>query len=109
MEPEPREMTTNECRERFLGHVAATVRYWDHEPVTCREKLEGLAFSILVAIDGDASLPAWILAPFPHEEDKAFNQSEGENWYPENSTDAVTADISGGLHEQIHRYFNPRT
>ena len=98
-----REISTDEARERFLDHLAALTRYWGGADVgakTCDERLDGLAFSILSAIDGGSGeLPGWILAPVSSPEDTEFYISEGEYWWPENGTGEVHADIAGSLHE----------
>jgi hypothetical protein len=101
-----REWTEDEIREKFLAHVRVMVDYWDREPraETQKRRLEGLAFSILVALDGCAGgLPGFIVAPSPHPEDKAFHQSEGENYYPENHEADVKGDIAGCLHELFYK------
>lgn len=98
-------MTTDECREAFLQHIAATVQTWANDPRTpsVQGKLDGLAFSILAALDGSsAGLPAFIVAPQPHPDDKEFNRSEGMNWWPENHESKVKADLAGSLHEHWH-------
>jgi len=83
---EPRQYTTNEVAEKFLGYIQHLVDYWDKEEraPTAREKLHGLAFSILVALDGDMMiLPKFIVLPDPHPDDKAHYRAQGVNWYPE--------------------------
>lgn len=80
------------------------VHYWHaqghHRPDGLRGALEGLAFSLLAAIDGaNASLPAFILAPHPHEDDAAYCRRIGENWFP--SGDRSEYDIAGALHERF--------
>lgn len=100
----PREMTEEEVRERFLRHVASLVDYWESETraESLRARLEGLAFSMLVAIDGGAAgLPGFILAPSPHKDDKEFNRSRGANWYPRAKCEH---DIAGSLHEEFSRF-----
>lgn len=101
----PREYTEEEVREKFLNLVWSYVRYWEKQPdLTCRERLEGLAFGMLVILDGEsASMPSFIVAPLPHPDDKAFHKDNGDNWYPENHTTQVTCDISGCLHELFHK------
>lgn len=104
----PHEFTKGEIREQFIGHIRAMVDYWEKEPrnPTAREKLEGLAFSILVAIDGSAmALPGWILAPCPHPSDKKYHQDKGECWYPDNEVaeKVVKGDIAGGLHDNLFK------
>lgn len=98
-----RELTPDEVQERFLEHVRAIVDYWEREAraPTVREKLDGLAFSILAAIDGSSVLPRFVLAPDPHPEDRAYHEEQGEDWYPE--APAVACDISGDLHERLSR------
>lgn len=101
----PRAMTEEEVRTVFLDHIARMVDYWEHEPRadTLRDRLEGVAFSILAALDGGAmTLPGFRVYPNPHKSDKAYNRKKGRNWYPND------VDIAGGLHEHwyeaIKRY-----
>jgi len=94
-------MTEEEVRTTVLETVAAYVTYWEKESRTpaVRDKLEGLAFSILVILDGGAGLiPGFRVTPDPHPDDEAYHKSEGSNWWP------TDVDIAGGLHEQIHKY-----
>lgn len=93
-----REYTKDEIRQQFLAHIHTLVDYWDRQvpDYTCRQKLDGLAFSILAMLDGTSELPAFIVAPSPHPDNKAFCQGEGENWYQENQD--VQDNISGTLH-----------
>jgi hypothetical protein len=100
---EPRELTGDEVREEFLSHVRAMVRYWATQPEgegcrTVQDRCEGVAFSILCALDGCAGeLPAFTVTPAPHPSDQAYHQKQGENWYPS------AGDIAGGLHELLHK------
>lgn len=98
-----RKLTRDEIREQFLKTLWANVDYWneaDRTPLT-RDKLSGLAFSLLVLLDGNSgAMPGFMLAPSPHKSDKDFNKSRGENWYPE--TAYIKNDIGGGLHEIFH-------
>lgn len=101
----PREKTTEEIREEFLKHVRSLIKYWNSvegkdSPKTCLDRLEGLAFSIMVALDGGAmAVPGFIVAPSPHPDDKEYHISEGSNYYPENPE--VKGDIAGALHELL--------
>jgi hypothetical protein len=101
-----RELTAEEVRERFLGHVRGLVDYWLRvEGRDERRRMEGLAFSVLAALDGDScDLPAFIVAPLPHADDREFRRDEGEDWFPENHAVAgqVRADIAGRLHEHFY-------
>lgn len=104
---DPRVYTEEECREKFLRHLAGYVRYWlkEKRAATVEEKLAGLAFSMLVMIDGGTvELPSFKLSPAPHDDDKEYCQKNGEDWWPQEK-DAV--DIGGGLHEEWHKYYDP--
>lgn len=42
--------------EDFLNHLKSMLHYWENlENKTLRERMEGVVFSVLVAIDGEAS------------------------------------------------------
>jgi hypothetical protein len=96
------------------------IRYWrkcasynlPHSKESCEQRrideitylLEGLLFSILVCLDGGSHLPGFAVIPAPHESDKDFLQSEGENWFPPwSKADPLSNDIAGGLHEHMHQ------
>lgn len=99
----PHEMTIEEITEEFLGLVWSYIDYWKNLPnINTDARLEGLAFSLLVILDGGSSLPAFIVAPNPHLQDKEYHISEGGNWYPENYGVPIRGDISGSLHEFFH-------
>lgn len=75
------EVRTDELRQDFVDQIKVYVRYWDKLPdKTSSEKLEGLAFSILVMLDGESSLPPFAVKPIDE------NGKEGD-------------DIGGALHE----------
>ena len=102
---EPREMTAEECREAFLAYVHTLVLFWEREArvESLRERLDGLAFSILAALDGSAGgVPAFLVAPDPHPDDKAYRRENGEDWWPENHTVAVAGQLTE-LHEHYYR------
>lgn len=95
-----REYTEEEMQREFVEHIHALIDYWENEDraPTTKEKLEGLAFSILTAIDGEAmAVPGYKLIPITSEEDKQYYISQGENYYPEDT------DIAGSLHEIFHK------
>lgn len=108
-----KEFTDDEVRERFLRHVWTMIGYWAGEngsnvpkEYDARERLSGLAHSLLCTIDGSSmALPSFALAPMPHPDDKEYKRSAGENWYP--SAGDVEHDIAGGLHELMYK-FDPK-
>ena len=99
----PREFTTEEVREQFMNHVRMLIDYWDNvEDRTSKEKISGFAHSLLATIDGSsAELPAFVLAPVPHESDKDYHIDNEENYYSENQN--VNCDIAGGLHDLLYK------
>ena len=100
-----------EVQEKFLKQVWAYISYWENESraETSKAKLEGLAHSLMATIDGSTALPSFILAPLPHPTDKAFQQAQGENYFPQQKRNkkgnavGVKADIGGNLAYQLFR------
>lgn len=99
--PRPRVMTEDECRAALLRQIAVYVSYWHKDTVetdTLR-KLNGLVFSILVILDGEASdIPGFTVAPAPHEDDEEYHRMNDENWWP------TSTNLAGGLHEIWHKF-----
>lgn len=88
----------DEARKIFLQHIWNLIGYWAAEPCSEQEKLEGLAHSILVALDGGAAeLPGYNVVPISNEEDVLFHKIRGEKYYPEESY-----DIAGCLHGSFY-------
>ncbi len=106
-----RELTADEVREQFIRAIWSRVDYWDTVELPTknqRERLRGLAFEILVILDGATDLPVFIVAPSPHESDKAFHQEHGTNWYPENDDASVNCNIAvEALHEEFSAMGDP--
>lgn len=102
---EPREYTVDEVREKFLDAVRNIVEYWKNvENVDYEDRLGGVAFSILVLMDGgQIDIPEFILAPNPHPEDKDYLIGEDENYFPENYQSDINCNIGGYLHELFHK------
>jgi hypothetical protein len=94
-----RQYTSEEVKAMFLRHVWDMVDYWNRlEEKDRRGALSGLAFSILVTLDGEsAALPAFTVAPRPHPDDKQFCIDIGTNWF------SPDTDISGDLHESFYQ------
>ena len=99
-----KEKSEDEIRNEFLSHVRHLVKYWGNlKDKNCEEKLSGLAFSILSAIDGSSvNLCGFILAPCPHEDDKQYHIDKGDDYYPQNHESNVKCDIAGSLHELFY-------
>lgn len=95
-----RAITEEEAREEFLDAVRETAHFWANLPdKTPEEKCNGVAFSILVILDGcHGSLPAYDLLLSPHEDDKEYNIAQGENWY---EPGMMINDCH--LHEMFHK------
>lgn len=99
----PRQFTEQEVRKQFLDHIHYLVDYWNvADRETTKEKLNGLAFSILACLDGESEFPGFIVAPTPHEDDKQYHIDNNENYYPENNVD-VECDIAGSLHDEFYK------
>lgn len=101
-----RELTEDEVRNEFIEHVHGVVEYYKRSDNDIDSKLEGVAFSILVLLDGGTlGLPKFIVAPDPCPEDKDFYINEEMcNYYPENYMNTINCDISGSLHESFCSY-----
>jgi len=97
-----KEKTIEEVRDEFVNHLIALIDIWDsYKNKTSKEKLEGLTHSILVALDGQTFvLPAFIVAPHPHETDKKYRIDNNEDYYPENHKieNKIKCNIAGELH-----------
>ena len=91
----PRAYTVEEMRNMFLDHMKAMAQYWASVDLTGKEfavdikkdgeslyRLEGLAHSILVMLDGGTLVtPAFDLIPSPHPDDEEHLRENGENWW----------------------------
>lgn len=103
---EPRELTEEEMRKRFLNQVQGIVDFWlrDSRQETVREKLEGVAFSILTILDGESGdLPGFHVTPSTTKEDQEFWKSIGEDWWastPKEILNNLKVDLAGSLHDE---------
>jgi len=99
MSDTPREYTVEETRDKLLQHIHALVDYWHTgtSVTDTREKLSGLAFSILSTLDGGhMGIPGFLVITNPDPTDKEYAKDQGKNWFPEG------ADL-GVLHEFYHQ------
>ena len=100
------EYTSGECRRLFIEHLWVMIGYWNtvepiegEEPITQRHRLSGLVHSILATIDGvSMSMPAFMLIPAPHPDDKEDHQQRGQAWWP------TQGDLGGFLHEILYNH-----
>lgn len=99
----PRELTKKEISVKVISHIYNLIDYWDSfEDYSSKEKLDGLAFSILSMLDSPSTdLPHFIVAPATDKEWKKSLIKDGKNYYPDNEKilRKVRGDISGTLHE----------
>lgn len=98
----PPAKTAKEVRSEVLATMHALVNYWANESRTpdTKEKLDGLAFSILNIFDGtNGGLPGFDIVCRPHPDDESYHRLQQENWYP----DGETINKDGLLHEQWYR------
>jgi hypothetical protein len=97
-----RPFTPEECREMFMSHVRAMVRYWQNETRADRnEAIEGMAHSMLCMIDGvSGGLPAFQLIPYSHPDDKQYHIDNNENYWPD---DVDIADAPDCLHHMLYK------
>ncbi len=99
------ELTEKQVRDQLLEHFWDIITHWeksDGAPTT-RDKLAGVVFSVLAALDGSSiNIPRFIVAPSPHEEDKGYRTERGEDYFPENNDFEVVCNLGGSLHEHWH-------
>lgn len=88
-----------ELIEEFIDHIHSLIDYWENEErsPTSKEKLEGLAFSILVTLDGGSDIGGYKLMPCSYPEDAVFEVYEDRKFSP------VDYDIAGYLHERFYK------
>lgn len=101
---EPRQYTAEEVRDMLISAIWENIEYWEHESrqSTVRDKLEGLAFSILSMLDGSQHLPGFVLITETHPSDKDYFKSQGKNWFPENDTSSLNEPLAFMLHEDFY-------
>jgi hypothetical protein len=94
-----RALTPEEVRTKLLTQIALMADYWATTvppATTTLERTHGLAFSILVILDGESpALPAFDLSPAPCPGDKAYFESRGRPWF-----EAIPVNSSHSLHEE---------
>lgn len=105
----PRQKTKNEIKKEFISNILSAIDYWEKEQSTptTRQKMMGVAFSILVMLDGeDANMPAFIVAPDVNSLINKDCIKDGEDYYPAQDKE-VKGNISGDLHELFAQMRKP--
>lgn len=78
-------------RDKFLNDVHNIINYWENEDIendTLKKRIEGVAFSMLVLLDGgNDGNPGYKLIPL---------------------NDEVEVDLAGCLHEYFHDYIDKK-
>lgn len=96
---EPRSITLEEARDIFLDSIRGIVSYWYRVGGGTENIASGIAFSILVLIDGESpDFPAIDLVLRPHPDDEEYLRDQGENWYQDGMV--LNSDVM--LHEHFH-------
>lgn len=100
-----KELNNKEAMLLFINEIKGTVSKIKKKKISESQKLDELAFSILLLIDGKGEIdfPSWILAPFQSEEDRKYFKKKNKNYYPDNQDNEIDCNIAGYLHEL---YFN---
>ena len=98
-------ITKEQTREDFLKQIKSIVWYWassNVHDVTMMERCEGVAFSILVMLDGGSGLPAFDVIVRPHPDDQSFHEAEGEDYY----VDGMVINDDCQLHDLFYKKDN---
>lgn len=102
MNDQSREYTAEEVLAELLAHVRHLAAYWASLPdKTPLERTEGMAHSMLAALDGKGFMPAFDLVLRPHPDDKLFHIGEGENYYVDGMAINSDCHMSSILYYQV--------
>lgn len=101
-----REKTAEEIEKELIEGIWDSIWFWDTQVEgNAAHKLSGLAHSILALLDGCSDLPAFLLVPVPHPDDKEYNIQEGNDYYPQNlDAEENVVCLEGALHEMLYKY-----
>jgi hypothetical protein len=101
---EPRAITPEELRDRFMETCRSLADYWadpaNSPSYEWPDRVRGLLHSFLVIFDGGGSggLPALDITARPHPDDQRYYQDEGENWI----SDGTVINSGTMLHEHLY-------
>ena len=98
MESQP--ISKDAAKDIFMHSIKNSINYWSKlDDRNTKEKLEGLAFSILNIFDGTSSdMPALDIVLRPHEDDKKFREEEGDDYF----VDGMCINDESMLHEEFY-------
>jgi hypothetical protein len=102
-----RQMTTEEASERFLEVVWAQVQFWKRQlgpaDAETMAALEGVAFSILVLLDGYIGMnPAFRVTPLVDRDWATDAEKHGLPCWPISPDHDDQVDIAGSLHDRFN-------
>ena len=103
-----KEITKEEARKNFLRHISGIVDHWaGQSDQTDKEKCDGVAFSILVMLDGESMLPSYTVIPNGNPTDTEYYRGQEENYYKEISDKIFELGI-GSDTAMHHEYLDMR-
>ena len=92
--------TAEEVMDKLLANLHALADHWGKSTNDPQAAAEGMAFSMLVILDGEsAALPPMDLVLCPHPDDKEYLSSRGERWFER----GMVVSSDGSLHERFVR------
>ena len=96
---ESRAFTEREVLDSLMDSLVAIPGYWANvSNMGVEEKLSGAVFNVLSILDGDTiPIPGFNLVACPHQDDKQYCISQGENWIEPGLV------ISTALHEHFSK------
>lgn len=104
MSDEPRAYTAAELQERLFSCLWRNIHYWetlDKPTYSVRDRLGGLAFSLLNIFDGTSmDFPTLDIVASPHPDDKQYHIDQGDNWIEPGTV--INGDLL--LHEHFYQY-----
>jgi hypothetical protein len=79
-----------------LDYIRMIASFWATQPNTDKHEVaEGVAFSILVLLDGCTNMPAFDLVLRPHPDDELFCKENNMDWF----VDGMVINDDVALHE----------
>lgn len=102
--------TESECKELFLQHCRAHIRYWQdlhkNQGKNAEDAIEGVVHTVLSTIDGcSMGIPGFLMIPYTQRDDHDYMIAQGERPWPVTDEIAVAnlVDIGGDLHQYLNQ------